>query len=215
MAKELDYDSLNWSDYFYYCESSKSKLRWKITRYSARGKKLEIWPGKEAGTLQDVKNGDNKSYGVNVNITGKRVGYRVHRIIAVLHGMKVNGKVIDHINGWSSDNRIENLRVTTTEINARNCKIQYNSPYGIAGVGFQEDNQDNSYFIARAVINGKRRQLSFPIKKLGIMQAFKLACMARYQYMQSLNEEGAGYTDRHIARTLPYVQKEKLCKNII
>lgn len=205
MINELDYDSLNWSDYFYYCASSKSGLRWKITRYSAHGKKLEIWPGKEAGTLHNAKNGDNKPYGVALDITGKRRHYKVHRIIAVLYGMKVNGKVIDHINGQSSDNHIENLRVTTIEINSRNCKNQYNCPYGISGVGFQEDRLKNSYFIARAVINGKRQQQSFPIKKLGIMQAFKLACIARDKYLQTLNSTGAGYTDRHMTKTSAYV----------
>lgn len=197
MAKELDYDNVNWSEFFYCDPSSESGLMWNITSYSLRGNKLEIWPGKQAGTLSDVKNGSNKAWRVQRNVDGKSRGYQVHRIIAVLSGMKVNGKVIDHINGISADNTLANLRVTDIPTNARNCRVQDNSPYGVTGVGYQEDKNKNAYFIARSVVNGDRVQKSFPIKRLGVMESFKQACLARQRFISELNAIGAGYTERH------------------
>ena len=196
-VKPLDYDNVDWSQFFYYDTSSKTGLKWNIDRYSWGGRKHEIWPGKDAGTLHDVKNGDNKAWSVSVNLNGKPKTYSVHRIIAVLNGWKINGNVIDHINGVTADNRIENMRVTTQAINSRNCKIASNSPYGISGVGFQEDRNGNMYFTADYSNNGKRKKRCFPIKRLGYMEAFKQATIYRQKVISDLNKNGAGYTERH------------------
>jgi len=196
--KELDYDNVNWGEFFYYDPTSKSCLRWAVEKYSAYGKKKETWSGKEAGTLADVKNKENKAWSISFNIDGKYRKYKIHRIIAVMHGISVNGKVIDHINGISADNRIENMRATSILVNARNIKTPCNSPYGIAGVGFQQDSQGNSYFVARANVEGKANQKSFPIKRLGVMEAFKQAVNARQRYIELINQGGDEYTERHV-----------------
>jgi len=197
MVKQLDYDNVDWTQFFYYDPQSKSGLKWNIDRYSWGGRKHEIWPGKDAGTLHDVKNGSNKAWSVAVNINNKSTTYVVHRIISVLHGNSVNGKVIDHINGVSADNRIENMRVTTQAINSRNCKVSSNCPYGIQGVGFQQDKNGNIYFSADYSKDGKRKKKCFPIKRLGYMEAFKQAVVYRQKAILTLNTAGAGYTERH------------------
>lgn len=197
MREEFDYDNFKWSEHFKLDPSSPSGLAWNRETYSFAGRKLETWIGKPAGILHDVKNGDNKAWRVSFQLNGKLKSWPVHRIITVLSGMKVNGFVIDHINGISADNRIENLRVTTVAVNARNCKPQHNSPYGITGVGFYEDKAGNAYFISRSRVDGKRIQKSFPIKYLGVMEAFRQAVVSRQQTIHNLNLTGAGYSDRH------------------
>ena len=90
--KEHNYDSINWGKLFYYDPTSRSGLRWAVDKYSAYGKKKETWSGKEAGTLSDVKNKENKAWAISLFLDGKYKHYKVHRIIAVMHGISVNGK---------------------------------------------------------------------------------------------------------------------------
>ena len=195
--KQFDYDNFNWKEHFYLDPKSPSGLAWNRETYSLGGNKLETWVGKPAGALRDCKNGDNKAWCIAFKVDSKVKHFKVHRIILVLSGVKTNGLVVDHINGISSDNRIENLRAVPLEINSRNQKMKYNSPYGITGVLSQHDKKGNSYFVARARFNNKQVQQNFPIKKLGIMEAFQKAVIARKEMIAELNELGYGYTEDH------------------
>lgn len=200
VGKSHDYDNFDWSRHFALDPSSPSGLVWNRNTYSLGGNKLETWVGKPAGQLRDVKNGDNLAWSVSFQQDGVVKHYKVHRIIAVLSGMSVNGKVIDHINGDSSDNRIENLRSTSVEVNARNRRVASNSPYGITGVGSYEDRAGNLYFTSCASINGKRVQESFPVKRLGLMPAFLQATASRMRFIDCLNSSyptDEQYTKRH------------------
>lgn len=55
----------------------------------------------------------------------------MHRLIAELEGWDLEGKVVDHINGDGSDNRVENLQVVTQSQNMMkqrkpaNCTSEY------------------------------------------------------------------------------------------
>lgn len=58
-----------------------------------------------------------------------------HRVIwKLVHGKEP--AEIDHINGDTSDNRLENLRAAEKSSNARNRKISSNNTSGIVGVGY-------------------------------------------------------------------------------
>lgn len=197
IQKALDYDSVKWEELFFYDTTSPSHLSWKVERFSLGGKKRETWYGKYAGNLAKVKNKENRAWRVGATIDGVSKLYTVHRIIACLHGHKVNGKIIDHRNGVTADNFIDNIRVTNHKVNAQNKGLSCNSPYGIHGVGFYEDKNQNSYFISRTTVGGKRKQTSYPIKALGVMEAFKQACLCRQRDIVSANTSGEHYTDRH------------------
>lgn len=195
----LDYDSIDWSRWFRLDTESPSGLSWVITRYSWNGNKLEIWDGKPAGTLKDVRNKENKAWEVVVQ-TGEfdRHHFKIHRIIKCMLGEKVNGFVIDHINGDSSDNTYSNLRATTQTINSRNRNLHASSRFGITGVTLIDDKKGNLYFSSNYSTDGKKYTKCFSIKKLGIMEAYAKAVSFRLQKLDDLNKQGFGYTNRHM-----------------
>lgn len=193
MSKEFDYDAFPWGDYFKLDETSPTGLAWNTISYSGNGK-LELWVGKPAGSITSSK--EYTTYRVSFKYGSGRKSVAVSRIIASLNGLKINGKVVDHLNGIPTDNRIENLRVTTQAVNTRNKRVQTNSNYGISGVTCRTV-QGSSYFIGQFVRNGKNTSRHFSIDKLGVMEAFKRAVVHRQNGIANANLEGLGYSQRH------------------
>lgn len=83
-----------------------------------------------------------------------RIGYnlyRVHRLIWLWHGYKLP-KMLDHINGDKSDNRIENLREATRAQNEYNKPIRKTNKSGYKGVYW---NKQSNKWRVRLKINNK------------------------------------------------------------
>jgi len=98
----------------------------------------------------------------NINAAGYRIvgvnkkDYLVHRLIWAMH----NGwpdEVIDHINGDTLDNRIENLRAVTQSQNIMNAKMWSHNASGIKGVYWSNSKK---CWIASVSANGKNRRVS-------------------------------------------------------
>lgn len=84
-----------------------------------------VLPGREAGSPD--RNGH-----LVVQVNKKR--YMAHRLAWLLHYGDQPSGVVDHINGETSDNRISNLRVVTTQVNQQNRRTaQKNSKSGLLG----------------------------------------------------------------------------------
>lgn len=149
------------SDVLDYCEESPSCLRWKVDRFNPFRKLISA--GDTAGYL---KAGSNY-WGVQVD----GVSYAAHRIVAVLHGLDVEGKVVDHIDGNPSNNKIENLRVVTQKENMSNRKLQI----GATGIPYLFYVSTEQRFVARYRDGGKMRQKSFGVSKYGYDNALELA----------------------------------------
>lgn len=125
MTKEM------FEDYFYYDETSKSCLRWKVD-VSFRAK-----ANSEAGCL-------NKSSGY-WQVQLKNHSYQIHRIIALLYDYVIESRVIDHIDRSKTNNKIENLRVVTQQENCNNLSLYCNNTSGVQGVSFQK--RDNAWIV--------------------------------------------------------------------
>lgn len=130
----MDYELLK--EYFYIDHSSPSSIRWKVSRRSSKN----ISEGSPAGTLH------HSGY---YYIRFLQNFIAAHRLVYLLHhGVIPENMVIDHINGVRSDNRIENLRLVTLELNNRNTKTRKDNKSGVKGVYFRHV-KGSDYWVAR------------------------------------------------------------------
>ena len=81
--------------------------------------------------------------------------YKVHRLIYFMHHA-VMPKYIDHINGNTFDNRIENLREATYSQNNQNASIRKDSTSKVKGVYFSKA---ANKWVAACQVNKKRHHL--------------------------------------------------------
>lgn len=116
-----------------------------------------------------------------IHLGEKLVILKAHRIIwCIQHGYWPDQ--IDHINQDKSDNRLMNLRLATTEQNARNCRLSQRNKSGRIGVHWRER---AGKWRARIMAEGR-------YVNLGEFASFEDACAAR-----AAAERLYGYSDIH------------------
>lgn len=78
---------------------------------------------------------------VVIRVYGRRIQPRLHNVIWAWHtGDRFWGDLeVDHIDGNTLNNRIENLRLVTTSQNQKNTKRQSNNTSGLMGVVKNKD----------------------------------------------------------------------------
>lgn len=121
-------------------------------------------------------------YMVDVN----RRSYKAHRLIyTMMIGPIPDGLQVDHINGDRADNRLENLRLVTSAVNARNRRMRKDNRSGVTGVCWDADSRK---YVAYATENGQQR-------RIGRYRTVRAAAQARERLRPRL--EAIGFTDRH------------------
>ena len=174
-AKSLNVDAELICSKFYYDATSPTGLRYKIDNNQTGSLKRNS--GDIAGHLSQGR------YVVKVNNTNRKA----HRIVwFLMHNDDPIGFVIDHIDGNSLNNKIENLRKVTQECNSKNTKVlNKNNLTGYKGVSLH-----NGLFTANYRLNGKVISKHFPVAKYGEELALALAVEYRYVKMKELIENG-------------------------
>lgn len=182
---------MQWSDYFYYDETSPTFLRWKIEVRTGRAYNVVlVSPSAVAGTYPE----NPRTY-CRVWIGGE--AYVLHRVVWELHKGKIpDGMVVDHIDGNIRNNNISNLALKTSAQNSRNVKKTKRNNSGVVGVYFGSAPR-NLVIVKCSDTDGSRIVKTFSINKYGIMVAFKKAVEHRNKIIEDLNSQGAGYTERH------------------
>ena len=104
--------------------------------------------GKKAGTKMKRKCGN---FYLKVTLDGQQTG--AHRVVWLLHHGDWPKNEIDHVNGDSLDNRIENLRDVTKSENMRNTKISKRNNSGVVGVRFVKPRE--GYWTADIGVDGR------------------------------------------------------------
>jgi hypothetical protein len=114
-----------------------------------------------------------------------------------LKGAIPEGLVVDHIDRDSSNNLIDNLRLVTGEVNARNSRMSVNNTSGITGVSRIVTRFGVAYWAASWNENGKSRLKHFSVALLGDDNARRRAIEHREEMIRQLNAAGAGYSATH------------------
>lgn len=124
-------------------------------------------------------------------------GVMVHRIIwSLLNGEIPDNFVIDHLDGDGLNNKLDNIRLVSKAKNAVNKSKSKANTSGQTGVfRFREGTLTGWRVIL--TIDSDKVSKRFYDHKLGEEEAFRLACEWRKEQIRLLNEQGAGYTERH------------------
>lgn len=188
--------SIDFSELYYYDVTSPSYLRRKTDWIS--GMKYQIVKAHAGDVAGSLSLGRCSYYVTKADNTS----YRVHRIIwELFYGAIEDGWQVDHIDGDSLNNNINNLRCVKNITNSRNQKFRSTNTSEVCGVGMlinKTKSGENRYWKAQwNTLDGKRCAKCFSINKLGNEEAFRLACEYRLKMIAELNAQGAGYSSRH------------------
>ena len=163
--KRIDVERL-----FYYCESSKSGLRFR----TVNSNRFKV--GDEAGTK-----GPSGYYRVKI----QGVNYLAHRIVWVLFNTDLHCGIIDHKDKNRSNNKISNLRVVTPPINNKNSSLRKSNNTGFIGVSFVE--RSNSYVVKYSTDESRQERKYFSVLKYGKDLALALAIEYRHQRIMQID----------------------------
>lgn len=113
----------------------------------------------------------NSSGYILIHLNGAK--YRAHRLAWLYIHHTWPGKMLDHINGNKSDNRISNLRLATRSQNFCNRGKNSNNTSGYKGVSWNK--RDKNWTVHICVNRKQRHGGSFKVKEDAVLAYNKLA----------------------------------------
>lgn len=198
-SSQIIMDDFDFSEYLKYDDTSVSCLRW----VKSQSKKCRV--GDQAGGVR------TDGY-FNVRING--IAYMAHRIVAVLNGIKVDGKVIDHVDHNKQNNRISNLRAVSQQENVRNTPLNKRNTSGTVGVVLSKIkcNKTGKYYygwVAEWRESGKHCVKRFPFNE-GDEEGSNLAYDKAVTHRKTI-EKSQGYGVNHgkVSETIPLIKRKQ------
>lgn len=181
----------------------KKELFDKVCRYSEDSISglVSVLDGKPFGWLEPLSKHGGRYWRVSIN----NQRYMAHRVIwCLLHGDICPILVIDHIDGNSSNNKKENLRLVTQKLNHRNRAKLSTNRTGVNGVsthkvacGWSKNSNPhyNTYVRANWTnIEGKQKHKDFNVKAF---PSFEHAVEFAALYREMKIEDGYTYSPSH------------------
>jgi hypothetical protein len=195
--KKRDYKEYKFNEVFELSEESPSGIVWKVPRkYSNKLNYGRV--GKQAGNLRDF-NGRQQYY--VVSIFGK--SFFTHRIAYLLyHGNVDPENDIDHIDGNSLNNSIDNLREVPPFLNSRNSRKRVKGKELETGIYYEELLSRRGTLLKRinahcAILPNKTEKVNFSVLKYGYETALALAREWRKTKLKEVSDLGMPYSSRH------------------
>lgn len=196
--RKRDYSKYRFQDFLTIDDASPSGLIWTAPRKYFGSYNYDR-VGKPAGNVRDFRNGKQRYW--MVSLFGE--SFFCHRIIWLISkGSVVVENDIDHIDGNSLNNSLSNLREVPPHINARNSKKKVHGKELQTGVYYEELLSKSGTLLKRinAHVSIQPRKIvkkNFSVMKYGYEVALEMAISWRNSMIEKLNENGAGYTERH------------------
>lgn len=110
---------------------------------------------------------------------------KIHRYIMYLAGHNITNKQIDHINGNTLDNRIENLRLCTSKDNNRNASKRQDNTSGYKGVSWHKGHQKWAAYIR---VNKKLIHLGYFFDKIDAANTYNKFATQYFKEFAKLND---------------------------
>ncbi len=195
--KKRDYREYNFKEVFDLSDESPSGLVWKVPRKYSKTLRYDR-VGKQAGNIRNFNNRQN--YYVVV-VFGET--FFTHRIAYLLaHGDMQPENDIDHIDGNSLNNKIENLREVVPVLNCRNSRKKIPTKELETGIYYEELLSKKGTQIKRinahcTIIPNKIKKVNFSVNKYGYDMALKLAQEWRRLKIKEAEEAGLPYSETH------------------
>jgi hypothetical protein len=195
MSKLAEKYGIDFTEYLYYDEESKSCLRWAKDIFSGLYDNLQVAnKNSDAGTLSKYNR-----YVVTINGVKYQASLIVAKLRKIENSDNIGGCVVDHRDKNSLNNKESNLRVVNQATNLRNSGKRKTNKSGKVGVSWIT-RYGTCYAVAQwnDYATGKTKGKWFSEKKLGKSEAFEQACRYRDYVINKMNEDGAGYTEDHL-----------------
>lgn len=176
---------------FYYDPESPSGLRYKESSYKNKGALSKAKDSVAGGVY--IKEGKPLFWRLKFTVDGIKQALKVHRVVwMITNGDIPEHWVVDHIDGNPLNNKLENLRLVSQKVNARNKRINRISESGLIGICKNR----NQYKVSISTDSDCRELKSFSINKYGEEKALYLAVKHRYNFLTK-TKDGSEYSNGH------------------